>query len=42
MPRYLDEFEFRFNRRWNLFNIFDKLLTRCVQRSTITLAELMT
>ncbi len=40
--RYLDEFEFRFNRRWDLFNIFDKLLTRCVQRYTVTLAELTT
>lgn len=40
LERYLDEFAFRFNRRWKLESIFDKLLTRCIQRSTITLAEL--
>lgn len=40
MQRYLDEFEFRFNRRWKIELIFDKLLTRCVNRSTITLADL--
>jgi len=38
--RYLDEFNFRFNRRWKLENIFDKLMTRAVERSTITYAEL--
>ena len=37
---YLDEFSFRFNRRWNLENIFDKLLTRCIQRNTVTFADL--
>ena len=40
LQRYLDEFTFRFNRRWNLENIFDKLLTRCVYTNTITYAEL--
>ena len=40
LSRYLDEFEFRFNRRWRLDNIFDKLLDRCIQRATITFAEL--
>jgi len=40
LQRYLDEFEFRFNRRWNLELIFDKLLIRCIQRSTMTFAEL--
>jgi len=40
IQKYLDEFSFRFNRRWNLDNIFDKLLNRCIQRTTVTLAEL--
>lgn len=40
LQRYLNEFEFRFNRRWNLDLIFDKLLIRCIQRPTITFAEL--
>jgi len=40
LSRYLDEFEFRFNRRWRLDNIFDKLLDRCIQRTTISIAEL--
>ena len=37
---YLDEFTFRFNRRWKLENIFDKLLGRCLNTYTITYAEL--
>jgi len=40
LQKYLDEFIFRFNRRWNLENIFDKLLVRCVNTNTITYAEL--
>ena len=40
LQRYLDEFVFRFNRRWNLDNIFDKLLIRCAYTNTITYAEL--
>ena len=40
LQRYLDEFVFRFNRRWNLENIFDKLLVQCVNTNTITYAEL--
>ncbi len=40
LQRYLDEFVFRFNRRWNLENIFDKLLLRCVNTNAITYAEL--
>jgi len=40
IQRYIEEYTFRFNRRWNLDNIFDKLLTRCIQRTTITFAEL--
>ena len=38
--RYLDEFDFRFNRRWKLENIFEKLMTRAIERSTLTYAEL--
>lgn len=40
LQRYLDEFVFRSNRQWNLENIFDKLLVRCVNANTITYAEL--
>ena len=40
IQRYLDEFVFRFNRLWNLENIFDKLLVRCVDTKTISYAEL--
>ena len=40
LQRYLDEFVFRFNRRWNLENIFDKLLYKCVNTNTITYADL--
>ena len=37
---YLDEFVFRFNRRWRLENIFDKLINRCILTTTITYTEL--
>lgn len=37
---YLNEFTFRFNRRWKIENIFDKLLNRCLLNNTITYAEL--
>jgi transposase-like protein len=37
---YLNEFCFRFNRRWRVENIFDKLLSRCILTTTITYAEL--
>jgi len=40
IQKYLDEFSFRFNRRWNLDSIFDKLLSRCLLCNTITFAEL--
>ena len=40
LQHYLDEFTFRFNRRWKLENIFDKLLVRCLNTYTITYAEL--
>lgn len=40
LQRYLDEFVFRFNRRWNLENIFDKLLVRCINTKTVTYADL--
>jgi hypothetical protein len=38
--RYLDEFCFRFNRRWRLDTIFDKLINRAVITPAITYAEL--
>ena len=40
LQQYLEEFTFRFNRRWKLENIFDKLLSRCIQINTVTFAEL--
>ena len=40
LQKYLDEFIFRFNRRWNLDNIFDKLLVRCVSAPSFTYADL--
>jgi transposase-like protein len=40
LQRYLDEFIFRFNRRWNLDSIFDKLLFRCVTTASLTYADL--
>jgi len=40
LQHYLDEFIFRFNRRRNLENIFDKLLFRCITKPTFTYADL--
>jgi transposase-like protein len=40
LQRYLDEFIFRFNRRWKLDNIFDKLLLRCISTPSFTYADL--
>ena len=40
LQSYLDEFVFRFNRRWNLDTIFNNLLIRCLNTNTITYAEL--
>jgi transposase-like protein len=40
LQRYLDEFTYRFNRRFSDSNIFDQLLTTCVYSKTITFAEL--
>ena len=37
---FLNEFCFRFNRRWMLENIFDKLLHKTLITNTITYAEL--
>lgn len=37
---YLDEFCYRFNRRFNEFLMTDRLLTACLSTSTITYAEL--
>ena len=41
LQKYLDEFLFRFNRRWKLENIFDKLLDRCIENHPCTYAELI-
>lgn len=40
LQRYLDEFTYRFNRRFSEPKIFDHLLTACVNSHTITFAEL--
>lgn len=40
LQRYLDEFTFRFNRRWKLSSIFSILAYRCLTTPTITFAEL--
>ena len=40
LQKYLDEFSFRFNRRWTLDSIFDSLLLRCMGTNAITYAEL--
>ncbi len=38
--RYLDEFCFRFNRRWAVDNIFDKIVVNILINKTVTYAEL--
>ncbi len=40
LQHYLDEFIFRFNRRWKLESIFDKLLVRCIVTPSFTYADL--
>ena len=40
LQNYLDEFIFRFNRRWNLDSIFNKLITRCLTTPSFTYADL--
>lgn len=40
LKRYLPEFCYRFNRRFWESQMFDRLLTACVNTNTITLAEL--
>ncbi len=37
---YLNEFCFRFNRRWNIENIFEKIIARAISTPTVTFAEL--
>ena len=37
---YLDEFCFRFNRRWSIENSFDKLFTKLIINKTVTYSEL--
>ena len=40
LQHYLDEFIFRFNRRWKLESIFDKLIDRCISTPVVTYADL--
>ena len=40
LQRFLDEFAYRFNRRWVQEQLFDRLLTACVSAPCVTFAEL--
>ena len=40
LQRFLDEFTYRFNRRWFKGQLFDRLLTACVNAPSISFAEL--
>ena len=40
LQRYLNEFTFRFNRRWSISSIFSVLLFRCLSTHTVTYADL--
>ena len=42
LQRFLDEFSYRFNRRWVAGQLFDRLLTACVNAPCVTFAELHT
>lgn len=40
LQRFLDEFAYRFNRRWVAGQLFDRLLTACVTAPCVSFAEL--
>ena len=40
LQAYLDEFCYRFNRRWRHNHIFNSLLNACINADTVTYAEL--
>ena len=40
LQRFLDEFTYRFNRRWWQGQLFDRLLTACTTAPSVTFAEL--
>jgi len=40
LQRFLDEFAYRFNRRWVASQLFDRLLTACVNAPCVSFAEL--
>lgn len=40
LQRFLDEFTYRFNRRWFKGQLFDRLLTACVNAPSVSFAEL--
>lgn len=40
LQRFLDEYCYRFNRRFKESELFDRLVTACVRTSTVTYAEL--
>ncbi len=41
LQRFLDEFSYRFNRRWFQGRLFDRLLTACVTTGSVSYAELI-
>ncbi|MCP4587328.1 MAG: transposase [Pseudoalteromonas sp.] len=42
LQKYLDEFCYKLNRRFNINQLFNRLLFSCTQSAPITLAELRT
>ena len=42
LQRYLAEFSYRFNRRFSMDQIFDRLITACIATQPIAIAELST
>jgi len=40
LQRFLDEFTYRFNRRWFKGQLFDRLLTACASAPSVTFGEL--
>lgn len=40
LQRFLDEFDYRFNRRWFKGQLFDRLLTACTSAPSVTFGEL--
>jgi len=41
LQRFLDEFNYRFNRRWVQSQLFDRLITACATSGSIRYADLI-